>query len=173
MIISLNSKFLLHFFSFALLSSLYFCLMKTSAKFHGRWLCWQELVLNLFYDDGCGALLYVEKGSSVRNTVFSVSNLVFPVMNLVLYVGCLALYVCCFVLYVGRFVSYDGCFVPSVWNNWEGGNLPESNAFCKSRRDLYKPRRDLYKPRRDLKVAVSVENTCNNEKVATRLHVSA
>ena len=54
-----------------------------------------------------------------------------------------------------------------------GGNLSESNAFCKSRRDLYKPRRDLYKPRRDLKVAVSVENTCNNEKVATRLHGSA
>ena len=66
-----------------------------------------------------------------------------------------------------------GRFVPSVWKKWSRNGLSESTAFCKSRRDLYKPRRDLYKPRRDLKVAVSVENTCNNEIVATLLHVSA
>ena len=36
-------------------------------------------------------------------------------------------------------------FVPSEWKNWGGNGLSESTAFCKSRRDLYKPRRDSYK----------------------------
>ena len=38
-----------------------------------------------------------------------------------------------------------GRFVPSMWKNWSGNDLSESTAFCKSRRDLYKPRRDSYK----------------------------
>ena len=56
------------------------------------------------------------------------------------------------VLTVIKKVLTVGCFVPYVWQNWARENLPESIAFCKSRRDLYKPRRESHKSRRDLKV---------------------
>ena len=53
-----------------------------------------------------------------------------------------------------------GRFVPSVWKKWSRNGLSESTAFCKSRRDLYKPRRDSYKSQRDLKDrAVLMKNT--------------